>query len=93
MEPQKTQKTQKGFVRFVPFVVSSASFQQTKIALDVWMTREFDPGQSNAANQKLIGTQRRRSFKPYAAGGGDDVVLVYSVTADAYGSDQNSVFE
>ena len=56
------------------------------------MTRKFDPRQSHAADKDLVGADGFGSFKAYAAGGGNNVILINTVAADAYGSNQHSVF-
>src|SRR5256885_6040272 len=59
--------------------------------LQVRAAREFDEGQARAADDYLVGAYGGGRFVAVAAGGGDDVVLVYAVAADADAADQLAV--
>jgi hypothetical protein len=59
---------------------------------DVRMARVFDIRQSHAAYQQLICANGRRRVVAESAGGGDEVVLINAVAADADCAHQNAVF-
>src|SRR5215213_5551434 len=53
--------------------------------------REFDEGQANSPHSDLICADSDRRGIALRSGGGDDVVLVYAVAADADCAHQHSV--
>src|SRR5262245_62549846 len=56
------------------------------------MARVFDIRQPHAAYQQLICANGRRRVVAESAGGGDEVVLINAVAADADCAHQNAVF-
>ena len=57
------------------------------------MARVFDIRQPHAAYQQLICANGWRRIETESAGGGDEVVLINAVAADADRANQNAVFE
>src|SRR5215471_10068929 len=53
----------------------------------VWIAWEFQVRQSNITQKEIVSLNLVRCFKTRGAGGRDEVVLVYSVTAYAKASD------
>ena len=55
------------------------------------IARKLYVGQARAAETELVGADRHRCEKVVCAGGGNNVVLVHAVPADADGADENAV--
>lgn len=55
------------------------------------IARKLHVGQARAAESELVGADRHRCEKVVCAGGGNNVVLVHAVPANADGADENAI--
>src|SRR5258707_3654044 len=66
--------------------------RRRRATLQLRMPRQLDVGQAHAADHELVGAALGRGFESHRARGGDEVVLVHAVAADAKGAREPAPF-